>query len=280
MKDIVIGAINGYGWDKIKYWVNSLDSCGFTGTKIMVCYNIDYDVVEELTKRNYTVFAFGRDDENRRLVYNNEQLNIYNDRFEHIPFFLNQISNKKDYRYVISTDVRDVIFQSNPSTWLENNIGDKSLNICAESVLVKDEPWNRETMLKVFGKKYLEKTGNDLVLNVGVVSGKFDYVLDLFTNLSLVYDKRIKAPQDQISLNILMTMQSYKNVTHFNKSEDGFAAQLHIHAPNYDKHYLTEPSPQIIDGVVCTSQGIPYAIVHQYDRIPEWEKVIKMKYGD
>jgi hypothetical protein len=280
MKDIVIGAINGYGWDKIKYWVNSLDTCGFTGTKIMVCYNIDYDVVEELVKRDYSVFAFGRDDENKKLVYPNEQLNIYNDRFEHIPHFLNKIANKEDYRYIISTDVRDVIFQSNPSTWLENNIGDKSLNICAESVLVKDEPWNRETMLKVFGKNYLEKTGNDLVLNVGVVSGKFDYVLDLFTNLSLVYDKRIKAPQDQISLNILMAMKSYKDITHFNKSEDAFASQLHIHAPKYDKQYLTEPSPQIIDGVVCTSQGIPYSIVHQYDRIPEWEEIIKMKYGD
>jgi hypothetical protein len=278
MNDIVIGAITNYGWDKIKNWVNSLDNCGFTGKKIMVCYNIDYDVVEKLNERNYIVLAFDRDDENRKLVYKNP-LNINNDRFEHIPFFLKSLAKEEKFRYIISTDVRDVIFQSNPSVWLENNIGDKKLNICCESILVKDEPWNRETMLGVFGQRFLDKTANDLVMNVGIVSGEFDYVLDLFTTLSLMYDKRIKYIQDQSSLNILMSMNPYKNITNFNKSEDGFACQLHIHAPKYDKTYLTEPSPKMIDGLVCTSKGVPYPIVHQYDRILDWENIINVKYG-
>ena len=32
MKDIVVGCITGYNFDKIKPWVNSLDRSGFTGT--------------------------------------------------------------------------------------------------------------------------------------------------------------------------------------------------------------------------------------------------------
>ena len=48
MRDIVIGCITNYNYDKIKTWVNSLDQSGFDGLKVMLCYNIDYDVAEEL----------------------------------------------------------------------------------------------------------------------------------------------------------------------------------------------------------------------------------------
>jgi hypothetical protein len=32
--------------------------------------------------------------------------------------------------------------------------------------------------------------------------------------------------------------------------------------------------------MVTTSTGTPYHIVHQYDRVPEWRKIIEEKYGD
>ena len=69
MKDIVVGFITGYDFDKIKPWVNSLDRSGFTGTKAMICYDVDFDTVNELTTRGYTVFAFKKDQEKRRFVY-------------------------------------------------------------------------------------------------------------------------------------------------------------------------------------------------------------------
>ena len=33
------------------------------------------------------------------------------------------------------------------------------------------------------------------------------------------------------------------------------------------------------DGKVLTSLGRPFSIVHQYDRVPEWRKLIEVKYG-
>ena len=33
------------------------------------------------------------------------------------------------------------------------------------------------------------------------------------------------------------------------------------------------------DGEVTTSTGLPFTIVHQYDRVPEWRKIIEAKYG-
>ena len=130
MKDIVVGCITGYNFDKIKPWVNSLDRSGFTGTKAMICYNVDYDTVDELVKRDYTILAFKKNDQEKRFEYK-PQFSIVVERFYHLWYFLKQL--KGQYRYIITTDVKDVIFQSNPSTWLENNIKDKISIKCDKS---------------------------------------------------------------------------------------------------------------------------------------------------
>ncbi len=116
MKDMVIGFITGYSFDKIEPWVNSLDRSGFTGTKAMICYNISYDVADELAKRGYTVFGFKRNDAEKRLEYK-QDFSIMVDRFLHLWYLLKK--SRGQYRYIITTDVKDVVFQSNPSVWLE-----------------------------------------------------------------------------------------------------------------------------------------------------------------
>jgi hypothetical protein len=64
-------------------------------------------------------------------------------------------------------------------------------------------------------------------------------------------------------------------------SEDGYAAQLGTTGPQVIGKYgdkLVEKSPILVDNVVCTSNGIPFSIVHQYDRVPEWKEMIEKKY--
>jgi hypothetical protein len=40
-----------------------------------------------------------------------------------------------------------------------------------------------------------------------------------------------------------------------------------------------EPSPHMEIDKVVTSQNKEYVIVHQYDRVPAWRKIIEAKYG-
>ena len=87
MRDIVVGCITGYDFEKIKPWVNSLDTCGFTGTKAMICYNVDYETTEELVKRGYTIFAFKKNDEAKRFEYK-DNFSIVVERFYHLWYFL------------------------------------------------------------------------------------------------------------------------------------------------------------------------------------------------
>ena len=51
MKDLVIGCITNYTFDKIEIFVKSLEQSGFDGHKAMVVYNVPFSTVEELQNR-------------------------------------------------------------------------------------------------------------------------------------------------------------------------------------------------------------------------------------
>jgi len=283
MKDVVIGCITGYTFDKIKPWVNSLDQCGFDGVKVMVCYNVSYETVEELVKRNYTVLALGKDEVNKQFYYK-DQFSIVVERFLHMWYFLKKLQGQ--YRYIISTDVKDVVFQTNPSKWLEENIGDKEINVACESIRYKDEDWGTHNMFKAFGAVLQDHTKENLIYNAGTVSGKFDTMLDVFLNIYMICNGTSHWTEggggpDQAALNILLNMKSYKDITNFAMSEDGYAAQLGTTGPQVVGKYgdkLVEKTPILVDNMICTSTGKPFAIVHQYDRVPEWKDIIEKKY--
>ena len=86
---------------------------------------------------------------------------------------------------------------------------------------------------------------------------------------------------DQAAYNILLSLKTYRDVTHVSNSEDGWAAQLGTTGPWHGcGSPLVEAKPILVDDVVCTSEGKPFTIVHQYDRVPEWKKIIESKYKD
>jgi len=67
-------------------------------------------------------------------------------------------------------------------------------------------------------------------------------------------------------------------------SEDGWACQLGTtYKPEALVHFkenLVEPSPIIDeDGIVYTSTGKPFVIVHQYNRMPDLTQKIMMRYA-
>jgi len=288
MKDIVIGAVTNYSWDKIKFWVNSLEASGFDGLKVMICYNLDYAVVEELAKRGFTVFGFKKNDEQKCLEYPKQNFNICLDRFYHTWYFLNQLPDKEQYRYIISTDVRDVVFQANPSKWLEENLGNKKINASSESIRYKDEEWGRENLKHSFDQVLYEANKNNVINNAGVLSGDYETMLDLFLNISLSCGASpINVPggggPDQAALNVLLNLKTYRDVTRFTNSEEGWAAQLGTTAdPKKLTSYsslLTESSPTINnEGKITTSTGKVFTIVHQYDRVPQWKDIIEEQY--
>ena len=279
MKDCIVGCATNYDWSKLKYWVNSINASGFEGDKVLILMNCDKDTAQKITDAGFSIIAFNQD-ANGNLTYQS-QLMVHVERFIHIYKLLKD----NNYRYVITTDVKDVIFQKNPSTWLENNLTDKEdLVFSSESMKYKDEPWGRENLTQCYGQGIYEDFKNNTIFNVGVLAGRGYAMRDLVLQLFLNCINRPIPIVDQAVFNVMISRHPYLNSTMYTVSEDGWACQLGTTADpskiDSFKPFLLEPSPKLEGEKVVTSTGIEYTIVHQYDRVPEWRKVIEAKYDD
>jgi hypothetical protein len=278
--DCVIGCSTNYDWAKIKYWVNSINESGFTGDKVMIFMNCDKDTVQKVSDAGFDIIAFGQDAENN-LVYNSNMM-VHVERFYHIYQHL----KNKNYRYVITTDVKDVIFQKNPSEWLEINLpeGHEDLIFSSESIKYKDEPWGDQNLRETFGTQIYEDFKDNTIYNVGVLAGRGYAMKDLMMNIFASCLGRPIKICDQSTFNFLVSQHPYPRTSMYAQSEDGWACQLGTTADpskiEQFKPFILEPLPKMVGDKVATSTGIEYTIVHQYDRVPEWRKVIEEKYDD
>ncbi len=278
MKDVIVGCATNYDWSKLKYWVNSINQSGFEGDKVLVLMNCDKDTVQKVTDAGFSIIAFNQDGEGN-LTYQS-QLMVHVERFIHI----HKLLKSNDYRYAITTDVKDVIFQKNPIEWLENNLPDgDDLIFSSESLKYKDEPWGRENITQCYGQGIYEDFKNNTIFNVGVLAGRGYAMRDLTLQLFLNCLNRPIPIVDQAVFNVMISRHPYLRTSLYAASEDGWACQLGTTAdPNKIDEFgphLLEPLPKLENNKVVTSTGIEYTIVHQYDRNPEWKKVIEAKYN-
>ena len=279
MKDLIVGCATNYDWSKLKYWVNSINRSGFEGDKVLILMNCDKDTVQKISDSGFSIIAFNQDTEGN-LKYESSMM-VHVERFFHIY----QLLKDNLYRYVITTDVKDVVFQQNPSVWLENNFTDSDdLIFSSESMKYKDEPWGNQNLLETFGPQIYEDFKNHTIFNVGVLAGRGYAMRDLMMNIFASCMHRPIKICDQSTFNFLISQHPYLKTSKYTKSEDGWACQLGTTADpskiEQFRPFLLEPSPKMVDDKVVTSTGIEYTIVHQYDRVPEWKKVIEAKYDD
>ena len=285
MKDLVIGAITNYNFDAIEPWVNSLERSGFNGDKAMICYNVSFDTVNELSNRGFKVFGFERNEEDRRLEYTKPGFNIVCERFHHLWGILQNF--KDEYRYIVTTDVKDILFQRNPSEWLENNIGDKKVIASSESLIYADEDHSNFAMYSNYGPAIHSAYSDKLIYNAGVMAGDFNTMIDLFMHIYLLcgsapshWNQHGGGP-DQPAYNIIMHTKPWLDISRHTPSDDGWAAQLGTTGSYIADRYgskIVDPAPIMKDGKVCTSTGEPFYIIHQYDRIPEWKQTLLEQY--
>ena len=291
MKDLVIGSITNYNFNDIKNWVNSLEQSGFSGHKLMMVYDIDYDTVDELTKRGFSIFGFGQDEANRRFTYRSDS-NIVVDRFYNMWNFLENLDERdaSNIRYVISTDVKDVIFQRNPSEFLDSyNSEYAAAHVLAssEAIQYRNEAWGDQNMRLSF--PWMHNYMRDKkIYNAGVIAGQ----LESFKSLCIgIYNMVAYMPHtipggggpDQAAYNILLTQSPQRYDVEFLSHDTAWAAQLGTTAdPNkigaYKEH-IVEPLPVIRDGLVYTNSDELFTIVHQYNRVPELNDAVNKRYA-
>jgi hypothetical protein len=188
----------------------------------------------------------------------------------------------QNYSHVVTTDVKDVYFQTNPIVWLELNLKNKKLVAGSEGMRYKDEPWGNENLMQAYGPYVHELFKNNEIYNVGTIGGVSEYVKDMMFNILFNAINRPIPICDQAVYNVLIQTQPFKGVTYFAKQLDGWACQAGTTVDPSKiaqfRPHLLESEPKFEDGIVKTSLGKTFAIVHQYDRVPEWKEFIKQKY--
>ena len=273
-KNLIIGGFTNYGINQLKPWVESINEvCDDSTDKVIFAGNCSKETVEQLMERNFIVIPLPE-----------TNLPIHVARFVFIYDYLRQ--NWEKYKFVITTDMKDVYFQRNPFEWLHNHFKPGlmySIVTGSEAMKYEDEPWGNENLMQTYGS-YIHRLNKDnTIYNVGVLGGKSEYIKDLLFN---IFSNAVNRPipiVDQAVFNVLVQTQPYKNITYFASMDDAWACQAGTVAdPSKIEQFrpkLLEKEPIFKDGKVYNAAGEEFYIVHQYDRVPEWKEFVMKKFN-
>lgn len=281
MKDLIIGCFTDYDWSTVKYWANSIELCGFAGDRAVFVYGVDDATVDRLEALRFQVHPFDPVKISKGYAYGFPHQENYAHRFQVYFEYLSALGDIDQYRYVIATDVRDVVFQTDPSRWLSENLGEKKICASCESLAYPNEPWNEESLRNAYPRLYRHMLSRP-IWNCGVQAGDIRVMRDFWLQLSMACAAGLEAA-DQAAYNVLLSLLPWSEISFFAMSEDGWACQAGttVFPERIERFrpHLLEPEPLWDGAYSCTSAGTPHAILHQYDRVLEWCAAVQRRYA-
>jgi hypothetical protein len=255
-------------------WARSLAASGFMGRKVALVRAPGHGCSEALVGEGFEVSDFSD------LPTTGTP---YVERFSFLRRYLHHRHQAGDvFRWVVATDVRDVCFQRNPLDYLAC-FDPPRLVLSEEGLRYAHAEWNANNMRASFGEEALEMLRDVPACNVGVLAGghrSIECVAFLIEHLSRAAHNDVS---DQAALNLLVEELAGAPSVHRANSAEPWACQAGVMADprriERNRPHLLGPEPMWRDGWALTASGKPYAIVHQYDRVPEWREAIAARYG-
>jgi hypothetical protein len=263
MKYTIVGCITKYGIDDIRPYVESIDKSGFNGEKLMLIYDVSNDVIEYLTKKGWLI------------VQSELQEHIILQRFRDMYAFLQSYETD----VIIWTDVKDVIFQKDPTEWL-NKWMRRDILAFSECMIMQNEPWTCINSGTTFPMEWEFGMKDQISYCAGTIVGKKNAIKDLFIEIYR-WSKTTANPEqlsDQAAYNVLLHLEHFKNSVQFVTQEQGFVTQLGTVWIKKNEIPLLEPTPIYKDDKFYNKKGEEFTIIHQYDRDPYLKTQIKNLY--
>ena len=271
-RDLIVTTVSSnYDWVDIKNWIQSLKNTGYTGDILTLGYNFkpENPFIGQLKEAGCLVLL---PKNNYRGQYQEEFLThsgyvtpinanelVHNIRLFHLWQYLVETESDKDYNRVIFTDGRGIIFQTNPSLWLDQNMV-KEILVPSEGILYANEPWNTNNALSNYGPYVYEYVlKNRPACNVGTFAINANICKDFCLTLYLMSNNIGHA--DQPSFNIL-TSTLLKDKCQWVDYNDSWALQIGAIINSLEQHTVLK------NNILKTKSGEPYCLVHQYDRVP------------
>lgn len=256
------------GWGMFVPYVKSLEMAGFKGTKLMFVSGVSIEILQRLIDAGFKVVDFAPGSGTFGF-----------ERIKPIVAFLNEHS--QEYRNVVWTDWPDVVFQSDPSIWLENHlVGGYKLVGCTDSVTIENgggtDEWVKRVSPEVF-----ERIKRCDVCCCGTLAGESQALRDLLHNMHRMLSTDMSLI-DQGVLNFLLRISPFKEITLFPKLEDGFVGGL-VQFLGGRTNVWTNPHPRLDEetGLVYPfGKDTPFVLLHQHNRNVAWWRCISSRYTE
>jgi hypothetical protein len=274
MKTALIGFANNIHLhlDKLKCWSHSFQKFNPGSDVYLICANSTENEIEHCKQLGIIPIAVN--------VLQEDLGFINHKRLSHTYDFIKTC----DHDLFIITDAFDVIFQNNPFTRLDTTNYDIFLG--AEGINLGGEPWNFDTIKKNF-PEYLDGCVLTPVVCSGVIAGKREALISLYTRMYELCENSQKGHNiiDQAALIVMLSLNEIPKVKLFQLNEhwtvhcavagptnlfELWGFKNRILEQGFDIPYLEENQ--------IKASGVLYDIVHQFNRIPEWNKALTSVY--
>jgi hypothetical protein len=218
-QDLILGVLGGTWvgpgqYPGVEAYLVSIARSGFTGRKVMLAWGIRPEVRQKLVEYDFEVIDLPQPGD---------------------PFFHARMrvcweylrDHKQEFRYVLWLDTKDLILQSDPSVWMEQNIDTKSIIASNECVTIEQEETNQLWARSILGEAKYQEIKDCEVINGGTWAGTAEAMTEVFHQTHLgCYTYGGPYPPCQININyVLHTM--FKDDLSIPRWSEGFAACLH-----------------------------------------------------
>ena len=183
LEDLTIAVIRGLDWVSLRPYAVSLARTGFKGIKLVLLEDTSEEARTHLAKLGFTLV----DRQPTPKEFGTWEYGVH--RFPPAIEYLR--SNSGRFRYVIWTDIRDVVFQADPVVWLQANLAPSKIVVAGLGHAIKDCPYNDPWVRACSPAEYSTVRQQEAVA-CGTFGGEADAMLNL---LQAIYGGCIAARQ-------------------------------------------------------------------------------------
>ena len=265
-KNLILGAIKNYNWNKIKPFFKSFKYANFKNCDIVLFANgLNQNTTIEI--KSYGVIIHEIPEKFKNMIINNYRYKLYSD-------FLSDKLNQ--YNMILCTDIRDVIFQNDIFKYFEryNNF----LCIALEDGLLSSG-YNKKWLIEIFGNSLFNILKDKQIICSGTILGSSKIIYNLCNIIwREINSKNVPSPfnsiMDQSILNyIIYHLKLFDD--NIIKSNNKEGPLMTIGITIYRKNICLDSEYNILN-----DKGQIAAVVHQYDRSLNLTKILRNKFDN
>lgn len=265
-KNLIIVAIINYEWKKIELFFKSFLHSGFINCDLVVFYN------------NMSDYTINKIKSLGIIVYSIKEK--YNQTFNGIPIinyrwkiYYDYLSENKDkYNLILTSDVRDSLFQLDVFKFYQKN--QSFLGIAIEDGNLTERR-NRKWIINAYGEKIYKNIKQERIICIGTLWGTLDKFIQFCDIIWGILGKNWALKHGVIEQGVVNYLIYYEKL--FNeclvKSDNENGRVMTIALTDRKKIFLDSQN-----NILNRKKQIA-ALVHQYDRKGDIIEIMRKKYG-